>query len=114
MTNTLIDTPKGEFDDQYPPGSTAKLLSEAEDNVTVMLHAAEMFRELGYEDMAVALHIRTEMTSAAVAKATGEVLPDLRKPIVIEVRGGVVQDVLNVPSGIEYEIRDYDNQEEAN
>ncbi len=50
---------------------------------------------------------------AAIAEATGKVSPDLRKPIVIEVRGGVVQDVLNVPSGIECEIRDYDNQEEA-
>jgi hypothetical protein len=31
------------------------------------------------------------------------------KPIVIEVRGGVVQDVLNVPPGCQYEIRDYDS-----
>ena len=51
---------------------------------------------------------------AAIAEANGKVSPDRTKPIVIEVRGGVVQDVLNVPPGIEYEIRDYDNQEEAN
>jgi hypothetical protein len=31
------------------------------------------------------------------------------KPIVIEVRGGVVQEVRNVPHGIEYEIVDHDN-----
>lgn len=50
----------------------------------------------------------------AIAETTGKVSPDLRKPIVIEVRGGVVQNVLNVPTGIEYEVRDYDNQEETN
>ena len=50
---------------------------------------------------------------SAISEATGKVSPDARKPIVIEVRGGVVQDVLNVPPGIEYEIRDYDNQEET-
>lgn len=49
---------------------------------------------------------------AAIAEAAGEVSPSLRKPIVIEVRGGVVQDVLNVPPGTQYEIRDYDNHEE--
>ena len=31
------------------------------------------------------------------------------QPIVIEVRGGVVQDVLNVPSGYRFEIKDYDD-----
>ena len=98
----------------YPPGHTAKLLREAEDNVTVMLQAADLLRELGHDNMAIALHDRTETTAAAIADATTEVSPDLRKPIVIEVRGGVVQDVLNVPPGIEYEIRDYDNQEETN
>jgi hypothetical protein len=49
---------------------------------------------------------------AAIEQATGG-SPDARLPIVIEVRGGVVQDVLNVPAGIEYEIRDYDNPDEA-
>jgi hypothetical protein len=49
---------------------------------------------------------------AAIAEATGHMMPGTPKPIVIEVRGGVVQDVLNVPPGIEYEIRDYDNLEE--
>ena len=48
---------------------------------------------------------------AAIADATGGA-PDARLPIIIEVRGGVVQDVLNVPPGIGYEIRDYDNLDE--
>lgn len=48
---------------------------------------------------------------AAIAEATVESPPDNRKPIVIVVRGGVVQDVLNLPRGIQYEIRDYDDQE---
>jgi hypothetical protein len=98
----------------YPSGHTAKLLREAEYNVMIMSQAADLLRELRYDDIALALHDRTETTAAAIADATTEVSPDLRKPIVIEVRGGVVQDVLNVPPGIEYEIRDYDNQEETN
>jgi hypothetical protein len=109
MTNTEIDMSQGQFDDQHPAGHTAKLFREAEDNVTVMLQAADLLRDLGYDNMAIALHARTETTGAAIANATREVSPDLTKPIVIEVRGGVVQDVLNVPSGIEYEVRDYDN-----
>lgn len=48
---------------------------------------------------------------AAIAEATGSSPPDPRKPIVIEVRGGVVQDVQNVPPGYQYEIKDYDNIE---
>ena len=48
----------------------------------------------------------------AIAEATSGT-PQGRQPIVIEVRGGVVQDVLNVPPGIDYEIRDYDSQEET-
>jgi hypothetical protein len=51
------------------------------------------------------------MLHAAIAEATGNSAPEPRKPIVIEVRGGVVQDVLNVPSGYEYEIKDYDDIE---
>jgi len=49
---------------------------------------------------------------AAITEATGHMTPGSPKPIVIEVRGGVVQHVLNVPPGIGYEIRDYDNPEE--
>lgn len=49
---------------------------------------------------------------AAIEQATGGA-PDAPPPIVIEVRGGVVQDVLNVPPGFEYEIRDYDNSNVA-
>jgi hypothetical protein len=70
-----------------------------------------------------ALHALAEATScyarhfyehkcalAVIAEATFG-LPEPRLPIVIEVRGGVVQDVLNVPYGIAYEIRDYDRIE---
>jgi hypothetical protein len=70
-----------------------------------------------------ALHALAEATScyarhfhehkcalAVIAEATFG-LPEPRLPIVIEVRGGVVQDVLNVPYGIEYEIRDCDSRQ---
>jgi len=48
---------------------------------------------------------------AAIAEATGGAPSAPPKPIVIEVRGGVVQDVLNVPPGFQYEVKDYDNIE---
>jgi hypothetical protein len=35
-----------------------------------------------------------------------------RQPIVIEVRGGIVQEVRNVPPGFEYEIVDHDHRPE--
>jgi hypothetical protein len=50
---------------------------------------------------------------AAIAEATGTPPPDSPKAIVIEVKGGVVQDVLNLPPGFEYEVRDYDIPEET-
>jgi hypothetical protein len=50
---------------------------------------------------------------AALAQATGHHDTRPRQPIIIEVRGGVVQDVLNLPPGIDCEIRDYDNQDET-
>lgn len=48
---------------------------------------------------------------SVIEEATGSSPAALRKPIVIEVLGGVVQDVLNVPPGYEYEIKDYDDIE---
>ena len=45
---------------------------------------------------------------AAVAEATGEG-PGQREPIVIEVRGGVVQEVRNVPTGCAYRVVDHDD-----
>jgi|SRR5579883_992957 len=45
----------------------------------------------------------------AVAEATGEALTEHREPIVIEVRGGVVQHVSNVPTGYGYVVKDYDD-----
>jgi hypothetical protein len=50
-----------------------------------------------------ARHLTAEATGAAPMKP--------REPIIIEVRGGVVQDVLNVPPGYQYEVTDYDNIE---
>jgi len=72
MTNTEIDMPRGQFDEQHPAGHTAKLLREAQDNVTVMLQAADLLRGLGYDNMAIALHVRTETTRAAIANAARE------------------------------------------
>jgi hypothetical protein len=109
MTNSPIDKPKTEFDDRHLPDYAATLLREARENARVMLQAADQLKDLGYEDIAIALHDRSVMTGAAIVTVTS----DIQKPIVIEVRGGVVQDVQNVPSGILYEIRDYDNAEEA-
>jgi hypothetical protein len=50
---------------------------------------------------------------AAIAEATGTDATKRRNTIVIEVRGGVVQDVRNVPPGFRYEVRDYDDLEDA-
>lgn len=47
----------------------------------------------------------------AIDEAGGRSESETRKPIIIEVRGGVVQDVQNVPPGYEYEIKDYDDIE---
>lgn len=66
-------------------------------------HESETIDSIAYMDGLDELDI-----DAAIAEATSGP-PEPQPPIVIEVRGGVVQDVLNVPSGIEYEIRDYDN-----
>jgi len=51
------------------------------------------------------------LAAEAVTEATGNARMQPRKPIVIEVRGGVVQDVQNVPPGYQYEVKDYDNIE---
>jgi hypothetical protein len=47
------------------------LLQECHVNANVMMQAADWFRERGYDDMAIALLVRSEMTSEAIAKATG-------------------------------------------
>jgi hypothetical protein len=52
-----------------------------------------------------------DLINAVIAKTAGSSLAAPRKPIVIEVRGGVVQEVLNVPPGYDYEVKDYDNIE---
>jgi hypothetical protein len=48
---------------------------------------------------------------AAIAKTTGEMSSGSHRTLTIEVRGGVVQDVSNVPPGWDYEIIDHDNAE---
>lgn len=53
---------------------------------------------------------------AALAEAQGKMDSPTRAsvplPIIIEVRGGVVQEVLNIPPGVAYEIIDHDDREE--
>jgi ribosomal protein S27AE len=58
-------------------------------------------------------HFRVDKGDApeAIATVTDGSALETQPPIVIEVRGGVVQDVQNVPPGYEYEIKDYDNIE---
>lgn len=48
-----------------------KLLAQSVANVTVMLQAADLLRELGYDEMAIALHVQGDVTSDAIAEATG-------------------------------------------
>jgi hypothetical protein len=60
-----------------------------------------------------ARHFHEHMVARTVISEATNGTPQERQLIVIEVRGGVVQDVLNVPAGTRYEIRDYDNQEET-
>ena len=60
-----------------------------------------------------ARHFHEHMVARAVIAEVASGAQEPRLPVIIEVRGGVVQDVLNVPPGTRYEIRDYDNQEET-
>jgi hypothetical protein len=46
---------------------------------------------------------------AVIEEARAGATSEPRKPIVIEVLGGVVQDVQNVPPGYVYEVKDYDD-----
>jgi hypothetical protein len=48
---------------------------------------------------------------AVIVEAAGSSPPEPPKPIVVEALGGLVLDVLNIPPGYEYEIKDYDNLE---
>jgi len=60
--------------------------------------------------------LMNSLGNEAIAEAEGTVDRDGSsgsvRPIVIEVRGGVVQEVRTVPAGVEYEIVDHDDQEE--
>lgn len=46
-----------------------RLLEACHDNVKVMVQAADLLRTLGHEDMAIALHMRSEMTSESIGRA---------------------------------------------
>jgi hypothetical protein len=63
--------------------------------------------------MAAALNAIAGIAERALAEfdSLAAALPP--EPIIIEVRGGVVQDVSNVPPGFNYEIRDHDNMDAA-
>ena len=50
------------------------------------------------------------MCHEVIVEVEGENSP-ARKPMIIEVRRGVVQDVRNVPSGADYEIIDHDDRD---
>lgn len=54
-----------------------------------------------------------EQARTVIAEVTADASPEPRKPIVIEVQGGVVQGVLNAPPGYQYEIKDYDSLDAA-
>jgi hypothetical protein len=73
----------------------------------------EALRSLVEATSGYARHFHEHMVACAVIAEATSGAHEPRLPIIIEVRGGVVQDVLNVPPGVEYEIRDHDNQEET-
>jgi hypothetical protein len=56
---------------EYPPDHLATLLNHAERNARLMLHAADLLRELGYEDVALDLFASSQATREAIAEATG-------------------------------------------
>lgn len=117
------DEPAEECNDSYPwdtfsvaDGHDIELLAWAENEVTLRAAAGELLNacrlvldrwERG--DLAEA----ARACSDAVAIATANALPpDEARTIRIEVRGGVVQDVSNVPPGWAYQIVDYDAAED--
>lgn len=53
-----------------------------------------------------------DLVDAAIAEATNG-KPSQPQPIVVNVRGGVVVNVQNVPPGYQYEVLDHDDREEA-
>jgi hypothetical protein len=66
-----------------------------------------------FDDERTALDAAYRAAEATLAKAAGHARSALQTPFIIVVRGGIVQAVHNVPPGYEYEIRDYDSQEET-
>ena len=70
-----------EGDDPVPPTLAAmqvmvaapRLLNACHENLKVILQAADLLRELGFDDLAFVLHVRGEITSEAIAEASGRV-----------------------------------------
>jgi hypothetical protein len=56
---------------ECPPDHLATLLNHAERNAKLMLHAADLLRELRYDDLALDLFASSQATSEAIAEATG-------------------------------------------
>jgi hypothetical protein len=99
-----------EFEQSVMIDSEAQKLQKAAPELLAALEFALEFLTAnndGEEDVTG----RIAAASAAIANARGSQLVAERKPIVIEVRGGIVQDVLNVPLGYVYKVADYDNIE---
>ena len=118
----IHDAPAEECDDNYPwdewrvdtaetdgvlvqRDARARLRAAAAD----LLHACRLVVDRWeHGDLAEAARACRD----AVAEATLVASAEARQPIVIEVRGGVVQEVQNVPPGVEYQIVDHDDREE--
>lgn len=116
------DEPAEECNDCYPwdtfsvaDGHGIELLAWAEDEVTLrdaadaLLNACRLVLDRWERgDLAEAARACRD----AVAMATADALPpDEARTVRIEVRGGVVQEVSNVPPGWAYQIVDYDDAE---
>ena len=56
---------------ENPPDHLATLLKHAESNARLMQHAADLLRELGYDDIALDLFANSQATRAVITEATG-------------------------------------------
>lgn len=120
--DAIHEAPAAECDDAYPwdewrvdtaetdallihRDSSARLRAAADNLLLACRLVVDRWEHGNLAEAARACH-------AAVAEATGEGLEEHREPIVSEVRGGVVQEVRNVPPGCAYRIVDHDDREE--
>jgi hypothetical protein len=89
--------------------ANARLASAAPRMLSSLITCANLLAD--YEESGAEEGQAYRESQAAIAEASFEP-SDCRKPVVIVVRGGVVQDVYNLPPGTLYEIRDYDDEQE--